>query len=183
MQQGLKSRIRLVDIFLSLFLLVSLSPVFLFVGCGAWLNSGPIIYKQRRVGNNGRPFVIYKFRTMKVGTPELSTHHVDSSYITGFGRFLRCYKLDELPQLVNVVKGEMSLVGPRPCLLSQNEVLELRQKFNLMDFKPGITGLAQIYNVNMSTPRKMVRLEARMMRNFSRRYYLKLLILTAFRNR
>lgn len=113
---------------------------------------GPGLFAQQRVGKGGQPFTCYKFRTMRQGTPEAGTHQVDAGAVTPIGRFLRRSKLDELPQAVNILRGELSLVGPRPSLPGQLEVIAERRRRKVLDVTPGITGLAQINHVDMSTP-------------------------------
>ena len=116
---------------------------------------------------------------MKKNTPNLGTHLISQKYVTFFGSFLRKSKLDELPQLINVLKNEMSLVGPRPCLFNQKVLIDERIKHKIFEFKPGITGLAQISGVDMSMPEKLVKLELMMMKNFTIINYLKILFFTA----
>ena len=100
-----------------------------------------------------KEFICYKFRTMKVNTPNLATHQIEEDYVTKVGLFLRKYKLDELPQVVNILKGEMSLVGPRPCLPNQIELIKERDERNIFTIKPGISGWAAVNNVDMSNPK------------------------------
>lgn len=138
---------RLTDIFLSFSALTALGPLLLVVAAAIKLDSpGPVIFKQKRVGKKGEFFEIYKFRTMRVGTPNVSTEEMLKmpSPITSVGSFLRKTSVDELPQLVNVLMGQMSLVGPRPALYNQDSLTELRQKEGVLEFLPGITGWAQI---------------------------------------
>lgn len=113
---------------------------------------GPAIFAQERVGRDGKLFTCYKFRTMAVGTAHAATHEVSVSAVTGLGKFLRANKLDELPQLYNVLRNEMSLVGPRPCLATQRELIEFRRQMGVLDVLPGITGLAQVRSIDMSHP-------------------------------
>lgn len=115
-------------------------------------SDGPGFFFQKRVGRHGKIFNCIKFRTMKVGTKSVGTHEVNRSSITKVGRFLRRTKLDELPQIWNLLRGDMSLVGPRPCLPNQTELVLARKKRNVLSIRPGITGLAQIHNIDMSTP-------------------------------
>lgn len=122
---------------------------------------GPAIFAQQRVGRNERVFTCYKFRTMRTGSPQAGTHEVSTSYITPVGRFLRRTKIDELPQVVNLLRGEISLVGPRPCLPGQAELIEWRRKFGVFACRPGITGLAQVEGVDMSEPERLARMDAR----------------------
>ena len=133
---------------------------------------------QKRLGLKQRPFTLIKFRTMKVDTKMVGTHLVDASAVTGLGKILRASKLDELPQLINVIKGDMSLVGPRPCLSNQHELIEQRKQRGIFEVRPGITGLAQIKGIDMSTPRKLSRYDKIMISNMSIMFYFELLIAT-----
>lgn len=130
---------------------------------------GGAIFAQTRVGRDGTPFRCLKLRTMRVGTPHLPTHEVGAAQITSLGRFLRRSKLDELPQLWNVLKGEMSLVGPRPCLPGQELLVSLRLRQGALSVRPGITGLAQVQNVDMSDPEKLAAIDADYVRRRSLR--------------
>ncbi|WP_133573938.1 sugar transferase [Maritalea mobilis] len=113
---------------------------------------GPGIFAQRRVGQFGNEFTCYKFRTMTVGTAQRGTHEVSKSAVTRVGRVFRKFKLDELPQVINILKGEMSLIGPRPCLPVQEELIHERRIRGVLEIKPGISGYAQIRNIDMSEP-------------------------------
>lgn len=135
---------------------------------------------QKRVGKNLKPFNLYKFRTLKVDTPSLSTHLVSKNSVTKFGKFIRSLKIDELPQLVNVIKNEMSLVGPRPCLYNQEELIYERKKNNVFSVKPGITGLAQIKGIDMSDPKYLSSLDKKMVSDINLRKYFIFLFLTFF---
>jgi O-antigen biosynthesis protein WbqP len=139
---------RLIDIILSLVGLVLLSPIYLILIISIKLDSkGPILFKQRRVGKNKSEFYILKFRTMKIETPkDTPTHLLENpeSYITRVGKFLRKTSLDELPQILNILKGEMSIIGPRPCLWNQFDLIAERDKYGANDIYPGLTGWAQI---------------------------------------
>jgi len=116
---------------------------------------GPAIFAQQRVGRGGRVFTCYKFRTMTVGTAHAATHEVSAASVTRAGRFLRRTKLDELPQVANVLMNQMSLVGPRPCLPLQTELVSRRSNRGVLEVKPGITGLAQIRDIDMSNPARL----------------------------
>jgi lipopolysaccharide/colanic/teichoic acid biosynthesis glycosyltransferase len=116
---------------------------------------GPAVFAQRRVGQGGRIFTCYKFRTMAVGTAHVATHQATAASVTRAGRFLRRTKLDELPQIVNVFLNQMSLVGPRPCLPVQEELVARREARGVLRLKPGITGLAQINDIDMSDPARL----------------------------
>lgn len=136
------------DVILSLLALICLSPVYLLVALAVKLSSpGPVLFKQQRVGRGGRLFTIYKFRTMRTDTPRDTATHLlqdPSRYITRVGAFLRRSSLDELPQFFNVLKGDMSIVGPRPALYNQYDLIAAREKAGVNAVRPGITGLAQI---------------------------------------
>lgn len=144
-RNGLK---RGIDFLLSLIGIIALSPIFLLLFLAIKLDSkGPIIFKQKRVGKNKRYFNIYKFRTMRVDTPkEMPTHLLENPdyFITKVGKFLRKTSLDELPQLWNILKGDMAIIGPRPCLWNQYDLIEARDLYGANDIRPGLTGLAQI---------------------------------------
>ncbi len=139
---------RCVDFCLSLIGLIVLSPVLLVIVLAIKLDSkGPIIFTQKRVGKRKKHFQIYKFRTMRIDTPkEMPTHLLENPdyFITKVGKFLRKTSLDELPQIVNILKGEMAIIGPRPALWNQYELIEERDKYGANDIRPGLTGWAQI---------------------------------------
>ena len=138
---------RIIDVIASIIGIIVLSPLFLLVAILIKVDSkGPIIFKQVRVGKDSKPFNIYKFRSMKINTPNLSTEEfVDASkFITKVGWFIRKTSIDELPQLFNILKGDMSIVGPRPVIEKETRLLELRKKYKVDKIPPGITGLAQI---------------------------------------
>lgn len=135
------------DFFISLVLLVVLSPIFLVIGIMIKVNSkGPVFFTQMRIGQNNELFKFYKFRTMKCGTPNVATDKLDGAicYITKTGRILRKTSMDELPQIINILKGDMTFVGPRPALFNQYELKELRTEAGVHALLPGVTGLAQI---------------------------------------
>ncbi len=124
---------------------------------------GPGIFSQQRVGWHGEVFTCYKFRTMRLGTPQAATHSVSVQAVTRFGRFLRRTKLDEMPQIWNIIKNEMSLIGFRPCLPVQVELIEARRNRNVLKLKPGISGLAQVNGIDMSEPETLSRWDAQYM--------------------
>ena len=138
----------IVDYTVSFIALLLLSPIMLLIAIIIKIDSrGPVFFKQKRVCKNKNHFMIYKYRTMRTDTPkDMPTHMLNNpdAYITKIGKFLRKSSLDELPQLINIVKGEMSIIGPRPALWNQYDLLEERDKYNANDIKPGLTGLAQI---------------------------------------
>lgn len=151
----------LIDVGFALAVILLLGWALLLVWLAVKLQSpGPGIFAQQRVGRHGKVFTCYKFRTMAVGTRNAGTHEVSASTITRLGGFLRRTKIDELPQVVNILRNEMSLVGPRPCLPSQADVVAARQAENVLRLLPGITGLAQIRNVDMSTPHALALADA-----------------------
>jgi len=127
----------------------------------------PILFKQKRRGQNNKIFLIYKIRTMKNNTPELGTHDIDNAYKLKTGVLIRALKIDEFPQLINVLKGELNLVGPRPGLETQIELTEARLDKNIYRAKPGITGLAQILGYDMSNPRELANIDSIYLHNDS----------------
>lgn len=138
---------RAIDFVAALLLLLATSPLFLLIAVAIKLDSrGPVFYTQKRLGRAGRLFTIYKFRSMKTGTPELATDRLSNpnDHITSFGRFLRSTSLDECPQLLNILLGDMSFVGPRPSLFNQYELNRERIRLGITDIRPGLTGYAQI---------------------------------------
>jgi O-antigen biosynthesis protein WbqP len=153
---------RTFDLLVSIVGLILLAPVMLII---AWLVSrsspGGALFVQDRVGRSERLFRCYKFRTMAQGAPVAGSHEVSGSWITPIGRRLRSLKLDELPQLFNVLRGDMSLVGPRPCLPNQAEVIAARRARNVFDIRPGITGIAQLASIDMSTPEHLAETDRR----------------------
>lgn len=143
-----------------------------------WWDTGSPLFRQQRVGRRQQPFMLVKFRTMRPDTASVASHLADASAITPFGRFLRRTKLDELPQLWNVLKGEMSLVGPRPCLCSQEELIAERVVRGVFDVRPGVTGLAQVQGIDMSTPYLLARTDAQMIKTMSIPNYFNYILLT-----
>ena len=171
---------RLLDIFIASLAFFTLLPLIIFVYCLIYLENKSPIFKQVRIGKNKVKFTLIKFRTMKIGTESLATHLTDSKKITKIGRLLRKTKLDELPQLLNVIKGDMSLVGPRPCLPSQFELISRRSELNLYNYLPGITGLSQIMGIDMSDPSLISKTDYKMMKKLSLHSYFYYLLLTFF---
>lgn len=161
-ENNMQTIIRVLDLLLSFIGLVLAAPLILLIFILGILDTGSPIFRQQRVGRHRQLFNLIKFRTMKVDTAHVASHLASQSAITTFGRFLRRTKLDELPQLLNVLKGEMSLVGPRPCLTSQQELIDEREKRGVFNVRPGITGLAQINEIDMSTPKLLAETDARM---------------------
>lgn len=149
----------LFDKVLAIIILLVLFPVLLVIGLLIKLDSkGKIIIVQKRVGQYGIPFNMYKFRTMKMETPQLPTSELQdpSEYITRVGKVLRRTSLDEIPQLFNVIKGDMSLVGPRPVLVNEHNLIHLRKKARIEKVKPGLTGYAQINGRDFISDREKV---------------------------
>jgi len=170
---------RLVDIILSLFGLIASFPLVsvVFVVLSI-LQRGSPLFLQQRVGRNGTPFTLIKFRTMRPETKSVGTHEVDPDQVTTWGKLLRKTKIDELPQLWNVLKGEMSLVGPRPCLPNQTQLIHARQKLGVFGVCPGITGSAQIQGIDMSNPELLANTDSEMIRTLNLGSYFKYILLT-----
>lgn len=171
--------IRVIDCLAALSILLLALPVLLVICVIAWFETRSPIFTQQRVGRHQKPFTLVKFRTMKIGTASVATHLASSASITPFGHFLRKTKLDELPQLINVLRGDMSFVGPRPCLVSQSELIKERDERGVNSVRPGITGLAQIQGIDMSTPALLATTDAQMIKSFSLTNYFKYIIKTA----
>lgn len=155
--------IRFCDFFFSVLGLLVGFPVLIILLVIGFFDTGSPLFLQVRVGRNKKPFTLVKFRTMKKDTASVASHLADSRAITRFGHFLRRTKLDELPQLWNVLKGEMSLVGPRPCLFNQEELITEREMRGVLAARPGITGLAQVSEIDMSTPELLAETDRRML--------------------
>lgn len=170
--------IRLFDLLFAIFGIIFFMPVFLVIFILCFLDTGSPIFIQERVGKYKKPFKLIKFRTMAVDTASVATHLSNESSITKLGRFLRNSKLDELPQLINVLFGSMSLVGPRPSLYSQIEVIEEREKRGVLSFVPGITGLSQINEIDMSTPVELAIKDAEMLESLTFSDYFKYIFAT-----
>lgn len=149
---------RVLDFLISLFALIILSPLFLIVSVGVLISDGsPVFFRQKRVGKNNELFEIYKFRTMKRGTENVASNDLSDAdvKITRFGKILRATSIDELPQLLNILNGSMSLIGPRPLIPEETRIRELREKYNVYSVRPGITGWAQVNGRdNVSTEKK-----------------------------
>jgi len=170
--------IRAIDALLALLGLLFLLPLIFLLLILGWLDTRSPLFFQDRVGKDQRNFKLVKFRTMRPSTLSVATHLVDPASVTRLGGFLRRSKLDELPQLWNVLRGDMSLVGPRPCLPSQKELVESRSTRSVFDVRPGITGLAQVRGVDMSTPELLAQIDQEMISNYGLRSYVRLLMLT-----
>lgn len=171
--------IRFFDVVFSLLGLILGWPVLALLCLMGGLDTGSPLFRQLRVGRHQKQFVLLKFRTMRTDTASVATHLASLDDVTPYGRFLRRTKLDELPQLWNVLKGEMSLVGPRPCLFNQEQLIAERTARGVFDARPGITGLAQVNGIDMSAPALLAETDARMLRTLSLSAYFKYILLTA----
>ncbi|MFH4465306.1 sugar transferase [Vibrio diabolicus] len=169
---------RVIDFLASLFGLLFLWPILLIVTIIGLFDTGSPIFVQERVGRNKKPFKLIKFRTMSVETKSVASHLANNASITKLGAFLRKTKIDELPQLINVVKGEMSLVGPRPNLFNQEELIAERDAKGVYDVLPGITGLAQVQNIDMSTPALLAKTDKQMIDTLTVKGYFKYIMMT-----
>jgi O-antigen biosynthesis protein WbqP len=158
---------RLLDLLFALIGLLLGAPLLLAIFLAGLFDTGSPLFRQERVGRDQRPFTLVKFRTMRPDTSSVASHLADASAITRFGAFLRRTKLDELPQLWNVLKGEMSLVGPRPCLFTQTKLIVERHSRGVFEVRPGITGLAQVNNIDMSTPELLAETDLQMLQSLT----------------
>src|SRR5262249_8627568 len=140
---------------------------------------GSAVFAQPRIGRDGKTFLCYKFRTMYPNVKQAATHEIGQASVTPLGKFMRRARLDELPQILNIVRNEMSLIGPRPCLEVQDELIEWRRRLGVLDVKPGITGLAQIQGIDMSQPETLARLDAQYIKRRSILLDLKIVLATA----
>ncbi|MBW4862106.1 MAG: sugar transferase [Paeniclostridium sp.] len=175
---------RSIDIILSTLGIIILSPVFLIISIIIKLESeGPIIFKQLRAGKDSKPFYIYKFRSMKADAPNLSTNEFEdvNLFITKIGKFIRRTSIDELPQLINILKGDMSIVGPRPVILDEKELILLRKEYNIDSILPGITGLAQINGRDIIGTEEKVKLDYEYLQNKSLNLDVKIVFITIFK--
>lgn len=174
--------LRVFDLLFSLAGLLIVSPVLLVLLVVGYFDTGSPLFTQQRVGRHQQPFTLVKLRTMKKDTAHVASHLASRDAITPFGHFLRRTKLDELPQLWNVLKGEMSLVGPRPCLFSQQELITERAERGVFDVRPGITGLAQINGIDMSQPERLAEIDSQMIQRQSVAQYFRLILATVAGN-
>jgi lipopolysaccharide/colanic/teichoic acid biosynthesis glycosyltransferase len=176
--------IRIFDFLFSLFSILALCPLLILIWIFALFENGSPIFQQIRVGHHQKPFILFKFRTMPLGTKSAATHLVKNLKLSLFGSFLRKTKLDEITQLWNVLRGEMSLVGPRPCLLNQKKLINERKKRGVFKVRPGITGLAQIKGVTMQNPTLLAKTDLEMIKQlnvFNYFYYILLTMLLIFK--
>ena len=170
--------LRVFDFLFSLLGLIVGLPVLLVISVVGMIDTGSPLFKQERVGRNQKPFTLVKFRTMRVGTASVASHLADTAAITPIGHFLRRTKLDELPQLWNVLWGDMSLVGPRPGLFNQQALLQARQQHGVFAARPGITGLAQVSGIDMSTPELLAQTDAKMLATLNLTNYFRYILQT-----
>lgn len=182
MSEGMTSAIlRGLDLVGSVALLLASSPLILGAGLAIRLESpGPALFRQVRVGRHEIPFLCFKLRTMAQGTVVAGTHEVSAASVTPVGRVLRRLKIDELPQLWNVARGEMSLVGPRPCLPMQTQLIEERRRRGVYTVRPGITGRGQTGGLDMSTPVELAAEDAIWSAHPNLRDYIRLILITVF---
>ena len=169
---------RISDIFLSLIGLIFLFPLLIILLIIVWIDIRSPFFLQQRIGLNKKTFTLIKFRTMFRNTKSVGTHLAKKSSVTKTGFYLRKTKLDELPQLFNVLIGDMSLVGPRPCLSNQKKLIFERDKLGVFRFRPGITGLAQIKGINMSTPKKLAQTDFKMIKKINLKMYFYYIFMT-----
>tara|TARA_Y100000589_G_C27169607_1_gene636134 strand:- start:516 stop:1100 length:585 start_codon:yes stop_codon:yes gene_type:complete len=172
--------IRFIDILASFLGFIILLPFIIIIFILIYKNGKEPFFYQERLGKNMKKFILIKFRTMAIGTENCATHLVDATKITKLGKFLRKTKLDEIPQLYNVFRGEMSFVGPRPSLPNQDKLINWRKRYNLYNYKPGITGLSQIKKIDMSEPELLAKTDNHMMKNLNIKSYLLYIFMTIF---
>lgn len=172
--------IRFFDILFSCIGILILSPILLGLIIFGYFDTRSPIFRQQRIGKGKKSFHLMKFRSMHVNAPSAATHLASASSITRYGSFLRRSKLDELPQLCNVLVGDMSVVGPRPNLFNQEDLIEERDSRGVYSVLPGITGLAQINKIDMSTPQLLAETDAKMIQELNVLVYFKYILLTLF---
>ena len=170
--------LRVFDFLFSFFALLFGFPVLFIIFLVGLFDTGSPLFVQERVGRGKKPFRLVKFRTMSKDTASVASHLASSSSITKLGGFLRRTKLDELPQFLNVLLGDMSLVGPRPNLFNQEELIKERDNLGVYNVRPGITGLAQINEIDMSTPALLAKTDREMIDSLSVSSYFKYILAT-----
>ena len=170
--------LRACDVLFSIIGLLFSFPILLIFFILGLFDTGSPIYRQVRIGQHQKKFFLVKFRTMKLSTLSVPSHLVDPNAVTKLGYFMRRTKLDELPQLWNVLLGDMSLVGPRPGLLNHQELSDARKKYRVFDVVPGITGLAQVSKIDMSTPYLLAITDNEMIRHLTLRTYFRYIFMT-----
>lgn len=173
---------RIIDVVFSLILILVLSPVLIIVSiCVKIQGDGPIIFKQKRVGLNGDIFQVLKFRSMSTSAPSVAAKDIDEkTFVTPIGKFLRRTSLDELPQLINILKGEMSFVGPRPLIPNEGSINEKRREFGIHLLRPGLTGWAQVKARNTEDQEEKLQLDIYYRENKSMVLDIKIVFLTIF---
>jgi O-antigen biosynthesis protein WbqP len=170
--------IRILDFLVAFLGLILLLPFILIIALILFTEHRKPFFIQKRVGKNQQQFTLIKFRSMSPKAANLPTHEISADLITKTGKFIRSTKLDELPQLWNVLKGDMSLVGPRPCLPTQEELISERASRGVFSLRPGITGPAQVQNIDMSTPKKLAVEDSQMVGNLKVSDYFKYVLMT-----
>ena len=173
--------IRIFDFLFSLIGLIILLPLFVLIFLIGLFDNGSPLFVQSRVGYNLKSFLLIKFRTMPIGIRSAGTHLIKDIKLSSFGNFLRRTKIDEIPQLLNVLKGDMSLVGPRPCLFNQRRLIGERKKRGVFKVRPGITGLAAINGINMKTPKLLAKTDQKMIKDMSLYNYFYYIFKTIFK--
>src|SRR6056300_938351 len=173
--------IRIFDFLFSLIGLIFLSPLIILIFFIGLFDNGSPLFIQSRVGYRLKSFSLIKFRTMPVGVRSAGTHLIKNIQLSYLGYFLRRTKIDEIPQLINVLLGDMSLVGPRPCLFNQKKLISERKKRGVFKVKPGITGLAAINGINMKTPTLLAKTDQKMIKNMSLFNYFYYIFKTIFK--
>ena len=173
--------IRIFDFLFSLIGLIFLLPLLILIFFIGLFEDGSPLFIQNRVGQKLKSFSLIKFRTMPVGMRSAGTHLIKNVKFTLFGSFLRKTKIDEIPQLLNVLIGDMSLVGPRPCLFNQRKLINERKKRGVFKVRPGITGLAAINGINMKTPTLLAKVDQKMIKNMSLFNYFYYIFKTIFK--
>ena len=173
--------IRFYDFLFSLIGLIFLFPLLILIFLIGLFDNGSSLFIQKRVGYNLKSFSLIKFRTMPVGMRSAGTHLIKNIKFSSFGYFLRRTKIDEIPQLFNVLIGDMSLVGPRPCLFNQRKLINERKKRGVFKVRPGITGLAQISDINMKTPTLLAKTDQKMIKKISLYNYFYYIFKTIFK--
>ena len=174
--------IRFFDIIFSFLGIIFLSPILILLWFIGLLENGSPLFFQKRIGYNCKFFVLIKFRSMPIKTKSVGTYLIKEDQISTYGNFLRKTKLDELPQLWNVLTGDMSIVGPRPCLFNQRKLISERKKRRVFKVRPGITGLSQISGINMKTPILLAKTDQKMIKEMSLYNYFYYIFKTIFKN-
>lgn len=175
---------RFFDFLISLFALIVLSPLFLVISVIILVSDGaPVLFRQKRVGRNNELFTIYKFRTMKNGTENVASAELENAEdkITRIGKLLRSTSIDELPQLINILNGTMSLVGPRPLIPEEDDIRKLREEYNVYSVRPGITGWAQVNGRDIITRENKALLDKEYVEKQSLGFDIKILFMTVLK--